>query len=205
MQNESFLIRWLSKMGPICALSLIWLLLCLPVVTIIPACISLYDCVVHCLHGNEEGPIRRFFRTLKAELLRGILLSVVFLAMWFLLAAGYRITAAFATGTLATVYSMVYAGSMLIPFGIWVWIVPIQARFRYSFGELLSTSIAMAFTHLPTTAASIGLLLASFVIMFCLPPMLVMVPAICATIQAHWIEKVFSQYIMEDAPEAIEK
>lgn len=198
MQNDSFIFRWFSKVGPFCALSIIWLLMCLPVVTIIPACVSLYDSVVHCLHGNEEAPVRRFFHTLKNELLRGIALSVLFLVIGFLLFYGYRITAVFATGSLSSVYSMLYAGTMLIPLGILAWVIPIQARFDYPFGELLYTSLAMSFTNLPTTAIILGIFLLTLFIMLLLPPMIVLAPGICVTIQAFFIEKVFKKYIEKE-------
>lgn len=197
MQNESFIMRWFSKVGPFCVLSLVWLLMCLPIITIIPACVSLYDSVVHCLHGTEDGPVRRFFRTFKSELLRGIVLSSLFIAVVLLLVYGFRITAIFGSGTLSTVYSMLYAGTMLIPMGIVAWIIPIQARFAYPFGELLGTSLAMSFANLPTTAAVLGIFLATLVIMLLLPPLVIMAPAICVTIQAHLIEKVFKKYIDE--------
>lgn len=200
MQQESFIMRWFGKVGEFCILSLLWLLCCLPVLTIFPSCIALYDSIVHCLHGNEDGPYRRFFRTFKAELLRGICLDVMWLAIGFLLIYGFNITTIASKGTLSAIYPMLYAGTMLIPIAMIAWIIPIQARFYYKFTELHSTALSMLIIHLPTTAAVLGIQLVSILLVLVLPPMLVLIPAICVTVQSWLFEKVFKKYIEEEAP-----
>ena len=192
--------RWFGKVGEFCVLSLLWLLCCLPVLTIFPSCIALYDSIVHCVHGDEDGPYRRFFRTFKAEFLRGICLSLMWLAIVLLLIYGFNITTLATKGTFATIDSMLYAGTMLIPMAIVAWTIPIQARFYYKFTELHSTAFSMSIVHLPTTAGILGILFASIFIILLVPPMLVLVPAICVTVQAWLIEKVFKRYIEEEAP-----
>lgn len=204
MQQDSFFMRWFGKIGDLCGLSLVWLLCCLPVLTIFPSCIALYDSIAHCIHGGEEGHYRRFFRTFKAELLRGICLELMWLVIGFLLIYGYNITAIAAEGTLAAVYSMLYAGTMLIPISMIAWSIPIQSRFYYKFTELQSTALSMSIAHLPTTAAILGIQLASIIIVFLIPPMLALMPGICVTLQSWLIEKIFKRYIEEEALDTTE-
>lgn len=198
MQKESFFMRWFGKVGDFCGLSLLWLLCCLPVLTIFPSCIALYDSIAHCVRGDEGGPYRRFFRTLKAELLRGIGLSVMWLAIGFALMFGYNITALSGSGAFFAIYSMFYAGTMLIPLAMIAWLIPIQSRFYYKFTELLGTSLSMSIAHLPTTAGILGIFLVTVFIILFIPPLLVVMPAICVTVQSWLIEKVFQRYTKED-------
>ncbi len=199
--SESPLIRWAGKVGTFLGLSVLWLLLCLPVLTIIPSCIALYDSVVFCVHGDEPGPYQRFFATLKAELLRGICLSLFWIVIVVLAIAGFRIlTDIGKENSIFSVYSVVYAGTMLIPLGMLVWVIPLQSRFRFGFFELHRTALTFAIVHLPTTAAAIGLLLVSALTMFVIPPMLLLMPAILVTLQSAGLEKALKQYEAELFP-----
>ena len=89
--SQPFLMRWMEKLGAIFGLSVMWILCCLPVLTIMPACIALYDSVVNCLHGDEPSPIRRFFSTLRRELIRGIGLTVLWIAVWLVFLYGFAL------------------------------------------------------------------------------------------------------------------
>lgn len=197
--SESFIMRWFSRFGEFLALSLLWLLCCLPVLTIVPACIALYDTVAHCLHGKEDGPYRRFFRTLKAELLPGMGLTLLWGIVFALLLSGYRITTMTGEGTLAAAYSMLYAGTMLIPLSMFLWVIAIQSRFRYNFLELHRTALSYTVIHLPTTAGLLVTLLGSVILTVTIPVFFILIPAICATIQSWLIEKVFVQYMPDEA------
>ena len=199
---DSGLLRWAGKMGTFLGLSVLWILLCLLVVTIIPACIAMYDSVVYCVRGDEPGPYRRFFATLKAELWRGILLSVLWIVVVLLAVFGFRILSSVGKeNAIFSVYTMVYAGTMLIPLSMLVWVIPLQSRFRYGFFELHRTALTFAILHLPATAGCIGLLLVAVLIVFVLPPLLILLPAIVVTLQAALIEKVLDQYEIEELSE----
>lgn len=197
--TEPPLIRWAGKMGTFLGLSVVWLLCCLPVLTIIPACVSLYDCVVNCVHGDDPSPYRRFFSDLKSELLRGICLSLLWVGVVLLFVYGFGILNQLGkTNSVMYVYSMIYAGSMLIPLTMLAWVIPVQARFQYSFFQLHRTALSYVILHLPATAAIVGMLLVAVAIIFVLPPLLILIPAILVTLQSVVIEKVLKQYEEEE-------
>lgn len=195
-QKENKLFFWLTKIGDFFCLSLVWLLCCLPVVTFMPACIALYDSVAHCVHGDEEGAVRRFFRTLKAELLRGLLLSVLWLAVGFLLTWGYSILYQLGKQdpTIAT-YSLVYLCTLCIPLGILTWMIPVESRFEHSFFSLIRASAVYAIAHLPTTVLLVLLFAVTAVLLFFFPVLTALLPAITVTVQGWFIERVFKKYI----------
>lgn len=206
--QENFLWRWFSKIGDFLGLSLIWLLLCIPVLTIAPASISLYDAIVHCVHGDEEGTIRRFFSTFRKELLRGLGLSVLWLVIFGALGCGYWIL--FSMGArnegkdFYDLYSLVYLGTMLIPLGILTWVTPVQARFKHSFLSLHKTAAIYAIAHLPTTLLLwVIVLIAAALVYFLSPVLLVLLPGIVVTVQSWLIEKVFKKYIIEEEPKEV--
>ena len=196
---DNFFWRWFGKLADICALSILWILCCLPVVTIIPSCIALYDSIAHCVHGLEEGPYKRFFRTFKSELLRGIGLTLLWAVVAFiLLVSYYYLYQAGKTSTLAAVYSNVYLVTMLIPVGILAWMIPIESRFSNSFFGLIKTAATFTLVHLPTTGILLGLLILAVVVLMFLPVLAILMPGLLVSIQCWFIEKVLKKYMPEE-------
>ncbi len=64
--------RTLNWLTDIFALSTMWLLCSIPLVTIGAATTALYDSVVRCLRFRQPGPYRRFFKTFKSDILTSI-------------------------------------------------------------------------------------------------------------------------------------
>lgn len=198
-QRENPIIYWFSKVGDFFFLSVIWLLLCLPVLTIVPASIALYDSVAHCIRGNEEGPVRRFFRTLKAELLKGLLLSALWLVIGFILSWGYSILYQMGRqDQAAAAYSLVYLCTMVIPLGVLAWVIPVESRFEHGFFSLHRSSAVYAIAHLPTTVILVVILAAAVVLVSLLPVLILLMPAITVTVQSWFIERVFKKYIPQE-------
>jgi uncharacterized membrane protein YesL len=198
-QRENPGLFWISKIGDFCALSVLWILLCLPIVTFIPASIALFDSVAHCLHGSEDGPVQRFFCTLKAELGRGILLSLVWLSVGFGLVFGFNILFQMSQENQALgPYALVYLFTALIPVSILAWVIPVQSRFEHSFFGLFRSSAVYAIAHLPTTIMLLVILIVTVLAIWTLPVLALMLPAIAVTIQCWFIERVFQKYIPQE-------
>lgn len=197
--KENPLLYWFSKTGDFCALSVLWLLLCLPVVTAIPASIALFDSVAHCIHGTEDGAVGRFFRTLKSELLRGILLSLVWLVIGAALFFGYTILYQMGKEDPAmAAYSLVYLFTMIIPLGVLSWLIPVESRFHHSFFGLFRTAAVYAICHLPTTILLLALVAVAIVMVYLATALALVLPAIVVTIQCWFVERVFKKYIPQE-------
>ena len=193
---------WFGKVGDFFALSVLWLLLCLPVVTIIPASIALFDSVAHCLHGTEDGSVSRFFRTFKSELPRGILLSLVWLAIFCGLLYGFLIL--FRMGqenSVMAAYSLVYLITMLIPLGVLAWLIPVESRFHHSFFGLFKAAAVYAIGHLPTTILLLVILIVAALMIMVLPILGLLMPAIAVTLQCWFVERVFMKYLPQEENE----
>lgn len=196
-RSNGFLFRWATKLGDFCGLSVVWLLMCIPVITIIPATVAMYSSILNCVHGSEEGSVRWFFKSFKKELLRGLGLGVLWLVITAILAVALLFLASQESQT-GKILSIVYLGSTLIPMSIMAWLVPTQARFEYSFGDLHKAAAYYALAHLPTTALLLVIAALGIALTMCLPILLIVMPAIIITVQCWFIEKVFAKYIDEE-------
>lgn len=199
--GDSSILRWAVKLGTFLGLSFFWLLCCLPLVTIFPACVALYDSVIHCVHDDEPGAFGRFFSTLRDEVFRGILVSLLWLALIAVFIVGFQIVNNISKeNSIFAVYSVIYAGTMLVPVSMLAWMIPLQARFQYGFWELHRTAMSFVIVHLPTTAAMLGILLLAVLVSIVILPLLLLLPAITVTLQSALTEKVLNKYEEEEMP-----
>lgn len=196
--TENWLWRWIGKLPELLALSLLWLLCCIPVVTLIPGSIALYDSVAHCVRGSEGGTYRRFFRTLKLELKRGVLLSLLWLLLALILYCGYNAILSGGESNAASAFSLVYLISMLFPLATLCWLIPLQSRFSYGFWELHRNAALFAFGHLPTTVLILALLWGAVTLVLNIPVLIVLMPAIFVCLQTLFTERILKKYMPEE-------
>jgi len=199
--SENFLWQWFAHLADYFLLSCMWLICCIPVVTAGSASIALYDTVAHCIRGKEPDLFRRFFRTFKNELGRGIALTLFWALIAALLGALYQIVSQSAGGSLL---QAVFFFLLLLPLGILCWAVAIESRFTYSFAQLQRMAVIFTFAHLPHTAAIVMLLVVQLNVLINFPFFALFLPGMVVTFQSWFIEKVFSKYIPSDEAETAE-
>ena len=74
-----------GKIADVLALSLLWVICSLPVVTMGAATAALYDASVKCVRRGESGTLARFFRTFRRELATASLVTVLWGALLLVL------------------------------------------------------------------------------------------------------------------------
>lgn len=195
--TENWLWRWMGKIPDFFALSLLWIVCCVPIVTVFPSTIALYDSIAHCVRGDEGGTYRRFFRTFRQELKRGILLSLLWLTLALVLYCGYNAILSGEESNLSSALSLIYLISMAIPLGTVCWLIPLQSRFSYSLGTLHRNALIFAVAHLPVTVIVIALLWGAITLCVNIPVLTALMPGILATLQSWPIEKVLKKYMPE--------
>lgn len=196
MDPENSLWSWINKIPEMIALSVLWVLLCLPVVTIVPACVALYDAVSRNLRPDEKGVFTRFFRTFKNELARGIVLSILWLAITaFLVWLFMFLKQKAKTGGNWDVYLLVYQVTTLIPLAVFAWLIPLQSRFVYSFGTLHKNALIFAISYLPYTVLILVLLLGVLWLTRLFFPLVLIAPALLVLLQSLPIEKVLKKHM----------
>ena len=200
---ENNLWSWIGRIPEIVILSTLWVLMSLPVITLIPASIALYDAMARCTMGAEPGPVKRFWRTAKRELVRGLLMGIEWLAFGaiFFFCYNYLLT----TGqeiAFFKMYSILYLATMLVPLGVAVWMVPLQSRFYYGFWELHKEAATFCLMYLPKTAMLIGMLIGFTVLILLVPTtaiLILLIPGFMTLLQTLIIEPVFKQYVSEES------
>lgn len=194
---------WLSTLVDICGLSIVWIFLCLPVLTAGPATAALYYTVVKCVRGRESGAFGAYFRSFRTNLKTGAIAAALCAAAAVPLAYGHYIVRlnGLASGGAGYVLYVAYYVALILPAGVLCWLFPLLGRFDFGVRALFRTALQLAVAHLPSTV--ILVLLTAETAVFCLErwwPVLFM-PSLAALLASFFCERVFRKY----APELAQK
>lgn len=190
---------WLSTLVDVCGLSLLWLALCLPLITAGPATAALYYAVVKCVRGREGGAFGYFFRSFRDNLKTGLKADLIVLPAAVLLLVLHHVARWYGTregGLLYVLYVAQYFFLML-PAGMLCWLFPLLGRFDYGVGGLFRTAFQLTIAHLPSTVVIV--LLTAQSAAFCIErwwPVLFM-PSTAILLVSLFTERVFQKYAPE--------
>ena len=190
------------------ALNLVFLITCLPVITIGTALSSLYYVTLREARGEYGYLVRTYLREFKNNFKKGtIAFAILFLIGAILL---FNIAFWFGTGTMpATILTGVLIAAMIGWFLIFTHTFPLIGRFENSTKQTLKNAFGLAMSNMKATFALI--IIDAFVFFLCLflsPMKLIMVLfgfAFTAYCQSFVFKKVFEPYEAEQiAPENTE-
>ena len=196
---------WLSTLVDIFGLSILWITLCLPLVTAGPATAALYYTVVKCVRGRESGAFGYYFRSFRINFKTGFLAGLIVLPAAALLLFGHFIVRWYGTrlGGAAYVLYVAYYFALFLPAGVLCWLFPLLGRFEYGVGGLFRTALQLTAAHLPSTVVAV--LLTAQTAVFCIERWwpVVFMPVISTLLVSLFFERIFLQHSPKPAsPEA---
>lgn len=201
---DNLFFRTLARCVDVVGLSLLWLLLCFPVVTIGPATAALYHALCRVFHFHEEeGAFGLFFRSLKTNLKQGILATLILVPFGVLLyfLHGIYTAAVVAEVSGSTMAYMYFLLLLIIPVGLVCWLFPLLGRFHFSLPNLFLTALRLLVAHIPTTLLLVALtvilyLISSYWLIFSF-----VAPGLWAVCAAPLLERAFAKHMEADEPQ----
>lgn len=193
---NNLLFRALSWAVDVVGISLLWLFLCLPAVTALPATAALYHTCALCIRRGEAGAFSRFLRSFRQNLRQGCLLTLPLAALGLLLFLGHGVMyeAASQVGGYAAVMYGVYIVAMLLPLGLFCWLPAMLGRFEFSALALCRGAAFLTLRHLPTSIFAVAAVVGAAVgCLVCIPLALVL-PVGAGIAVSFPMERVFRRY-----------
>lgn len=193
---------WLSTLVDICGLSILWIFLCLPVVTSGSATAALYYTVVKCVRGRESGAFRYYFRSFRENFTVGFLAVLIVLPTAALLLLGHMVMRWYGTraGGAAYILYVAHYFALILPAGVLCWLFPLLGRFRLGVGGLFQTAFLLTLAHLPSTIVVV--LLTAETAALCLElwwPVLFL-PSMTALLSSLFLERAFQRHTPQAEP-----
>ena len=197
--------RFVSRCVDAVGLSVLWAMLCLPVVTVGAASSALYYTVVKCFRQGEKGTFGVFYRAFRENLKQGVIATLICLPVAAALAFGYAVMRANWGSDLGAVMFVAYDIALVVPAGIVCWLFPLLGRFSFRLRDAFRTAAMLALRHLPTTVVTVllALELGIFTLERWWP--VCFAPALCALLTSLFFERIFPKYLSEADAEKLEE
>ena len=201
----------LNKTGELIIVSVLWLLCCLPVVTIGASTTALYYAVVKTVRKDRGYVYKEFFRSFKRNLKSGTLLTVIFLLLAVVLlynreylnavTGGNELALAQGDGMPLLLY-VVYDGILIIMALILVYLFPALSRFDMKTADIVKLAFVMSIRHIYITLALGGAFALVVFLQYRILPLytLIILPGLFTFLTSFLTEKAMKKY-MGEAPE----
>lgn len=156
---DSKFYKILDNITSVVILQFLWMVACLPIITIIPATVALFSCIRGRLFNKSDQLIQKFFKELKIEFVRSNVVGIPLLIVLVSLSQYFYAFPAFSTDTWVIITVAVYMIS-----GIYVLflmhLLTFHVHMNYSTEDLMKNSfLAVFYQPLKSLAILIGILL----------------------------------------------
>ena len=137
-------------------LNLLFVLTCLPILTIGPAKIALYGSLKRLHKGQRAGLISSYLRDFKENLLQGGILGLLELfVVGFCLLDLFLLSSQ--SGPLVQVFQALFIGMLLLTILIFSYVYPLVSQRRLTNKQALKTSLLLAGLNLPWSLFILGI------------------------------------------------
>lgn len=194
MDNAFFTV--MGKLVDIFVISVIWLLLCIPVVTIGPATTALYYVMVKVIRRERGYLLREYFKCFKMNFKQGAIVSIILAITYLALYLDREIVLSF-EGNAGVVLFTIFNAMLVIVFCVTLYIFPVLSRFKVSIKQLFKSSMFMAMRHLPSTVLMALIFVATVVALNFMIAAIVIAPALCCLACSMFMERIFKKYMPE--------
>lgn len=196
----------LVRIANMMIVSFFWVLCCLPVVTVLPACAALYYTVNKVIFGSGNGVTKAFFKSFVSALKPGVLLTVLTLVFGALIAFGlYTGSQIWDAGVFGAGYMAagVLIAAVCLP--LLIFIPPTLSRFDGGISVILRLAMYFSGKKLPRSLWYVALLAAAIWVTEFFPLLLLVVPALYTDLIRGGVEKTMTAYIHQAGLEDIQE
>ncbi len=194
----------LNKITDMVLLSIVYIIICIPVVTIGPATTALYYTIVKNIRRERSYPFREFFQCFKTNFKQALITTLILILVYIILFIDLKI-AQLIGGTIGVILTGIFLTLLLVASFVTLYVFPHLSRFEVTIKLLFKNSIFLAFRHLPSTILILIIVLAGLIGTYILPFIIIVIPALVVLLQSFLMERIFKIYMPEKSKEAKEQ
>lgn len=198
--------RALQTVADVIIVSVLWIVGCLPLITIGASTTALYYTAIKAVL-KEGTVVKNFFKSYKENLKQSIVIEIILLIVTYIMYINWKIVFQMSGG--GSAFKIVYFVVLIWLVPIVCYIFPILARFALSTKLLFVNAFVLSFKNLPKT---IFIVLTSMLPIVCLvvrvdyvikilPLIVVAVPGMIAYLNATMFVKIFEPYMPKEETE----
>ena len=163
------IVQALGRMGELMVFNALWVLCCLPIVTVGASTTAMHRMMFD-LRCGDAATMRDFFRTFKAEVKKSTPLWLIMLAGAAVLAIFYYLIALLEVADAVRLALMVVWGLLFLGWlFMLIYVFPLTAYFENTVARTLKNALLISISHLRQTVVCTGLTLLPLVFYVLLP------------------------------------
>lgn len=196
--SDGKLMYYLNKIGQVITLTLVFVICCIPVITIGASVTSFYYAMMKSIRRERGYPTTEFLQSFKRNFVKGSVVTIGIASIVGLLYQNREYVAKSGSATspwMVVIYDILFVILLLLV----MFIFPAMSRFQLKLSSLLRLSLIMALRHLPTTVVlAAGITLSGILQLYVVPiPFLVVLPGAWCYVSTYLVEPVLKQYMPE--------
>ena len=196
MNPDGRIMNFLSRLGDMFILNILYLVCCIPIITIGAATTALYYNTLKMAENRESYVWKDFIKSFKQNFRQATIIWLMILVVFGVLAADFLLLGGMGQEISSVVAIVaIVLGIFLIMIGVYVF--PVLARFDNTVKNTVKNSLIMAVRHLPSTIVIVlihGLpLLLAFVSLQAFVKGILVVLVFTVSILAYFESKLFSR------------
>lgn len=190
------LAKGLNVAFDVIALSICWVLCCVPILTPGLACAGLYYAIDHYTLERQEGALKGFVQSIKQNFKQGIFVYLIVVLIGLFICWSMWISYQMMTmGSFMGRVILFFGGTVLFFYlGFLNYLFPTLANYSYSIKELFSVSLQLSILHLPTTILFSLMSVLSIVSVYYFWVLLAFLPGLYTIIQRNILIKIFENH-----------
>lgn len=201
----------MGRVADLMILNILWLLCCIPIVTIGASTSALYYATLKIVRKEDSYPTRMFFHSFKQNLKQGIVFTFIFLVLGLLLFFDIQIVIAIG-GTMGKIFTGIFVILAVMLAMTASYTFPVLAQFDNTVKGTLKNSLLMSICHLPYTLVIVILnaipivllVLLPYYFFLTLPLWLFLGIGVIAFLNCKLFVKIFARYMPSEEEEAEE-
>lgn len=198
---------FMSRLGDLLILNILFVVTCIPVVTIGMSCAALYRVALRMARKESNYVAREYFQACREEWKKSTVIWILFLATGALLFFDVLVA-----GEMWSALNVAVGVLILIWAFLFTWAFPLQARFENPVRVTLKNAMYMSVRYLPFTllmtvlnaVPAVCIVLGSAVTALAVPIYIVVGFSLTARINAVLLDRSFRNYVPEEAEEDAE-
>lgn len=196
---ESGLMRAVSKFTDCIILSVMFIISCIPIITIGTASSALYHTAFKVLRQDRGYIVRDYIDTFRENFKKTTLVWLVTLVIGVVIVLDIYVVSIYVpTDSPLAIFSVIFMAAFILWF-VWIsYLFPYMSRFENTGKQSMKNAILMAIAHLPSTVLMLILAAAVAVMMYIAIFTIFIFPAVYALLQSFILERVFRKYISEE-------
>lgn len=196
--TDNVIVRALNKICDMVCLNVLWLICCIPIVTIGAATTALYTVMLKMVK-NEEGYIfRGFFKAFKSNFKQSTIIWIILLLLGIVCWIDFRV-AGVISGTAGIVLRSIFLLVGVVLFSVMIYVFPLTARYENTIRATFRNAVILTVGKLPYTilmiAVTVGAVIVSLwntaTLMFALPLWFLIGGSLISWINSYILRRVF--------------